>query len=133
MSERYLEGKKGYYIDGYKASIYFPNYVEQYGGSGFISESFPDDLVDQAKNGQLNFLIVHNYGLHDKERLLEIRKTGVEILLIQKLIVPPEHIKEFNSMHSELGKVGVQAIKTNRRANEIIRFLKRVYCDEFSE
>jgi len=126
-SERYLEGKTGIIIDSFELAGFFPNYVEGLGGKVRIIEFVPDDLQDDIENESIDFLIVHNYSIKDKNTLLKIREMGVELLLIIRKIIPPEQKKEHKLMYKELKDQGVSFGTSSLRAQHTQRFLKRVY------
>jgi len=131
-SERYLEGKTGIMIDSIDVTGYFRDYVERLGGKARIFQFIPDNLQDDIENESIDFLIVHNYSIKDKNTLLKIREMGVEMLLIIKKIIPPEQKEEHKLMRKELKEQGVSFGDSILRAQHTRKFLKRIYGQDNS-
>jgi hypothetical protein len=125
--EKYLEGKRGVVVESTIGVGAFRDLVELYGGQLKIYRLVDHDLLDDIKKNHPDFIIIHNYLLRDKEILLAIRKTGIQMALIRKGLVPEEQREEYLKMHEKLKKLGVQLGNSVTRWDDAKRFLERIY------
>jgi hypothetical protein len=126
---KFLKGKEGLVVDTIGKSYDLKHLFEIYGGEIVIEGQLSESLSKIIEKEGFDFVIIHNYLVTEINIILEIHKLVENMILIERMNIPPEQEQEHDQLIADLEEVGAHIIETQDigRWEMVINRLKELY------